>query len=269
MNTLKRYSYVLLIFLIAMLASCEEFIEIDLNSSAPILVAEGVIEPGEPVWLRLSYSSNYFSTEAADYYENSIATIHDENGNSESLKYEGEGLYRGIRIIGKVNTSYTLKFTEGNKTYKASSKLLSPVKIKDTWFEKTTIQILNKKETAYYIHVRYSNNSNQENYYLFQFYTNGELQKDWYSLANSRYYPNDVFLDYKPVRVRFDRGDKVKVFAYSIDEATYNYYSQLNDLLGSNFEVSSTPYNPISNFGTDVMGYFTAWSYDTFQTVVE
>jgi len=49
---------------------------------------------------------------------------------------------------------------------------------------------------------------------------------------------------------------------YSIDEGTYDYYSALNDINGNGMG-GSTPYNPPSNFGDNIMGYFRAWSLDT------
>lgn len=269
MIKIRQLKYISVFFLIVLITSCEELIEIELNSTELILVAEGVIERGEPAWLRLSYTSDYFSNEAANYYENSTAQITDENGNNEILQYEGEGLYRGKQILGRTNTSYTLNFTEGDNYYQASSTMLPSVKIKEVWFEQTKIQTLDENKIGYFIHIVYSNIPDQKNYYLFRFYTNGKLDNNGYSLANSSYYPDDAYLNYKPIRVNFDKGDKVKIQVYSLDENTYNYFNQLNDLLGGSLEGSSTPYNPKSNFGDGIMGNFTAWTYDTFDAVVK
>jgi len=269
MNNSVQLKYVIIFLFFTFFISCEEIVDVELNSTDKVLVAEAVIEPGEPVWLRLSYTSDYFSDEDTEYYSESIALITDDKGKSEKLEYEGEGLYRGNKIIGTLNTTYTLHFTEGENSYKASSTLFTPVEIKDVFFEKANIQTLQENKTAYYSHVIYSNNPNHENYYLFEYYTNKELQKDWYALAKSSYYPDDSLLDYKAIRVYFDKGDQVQVVVYTIDEASYNYYSQLNDIIGGTLESSSTPYNPKSNFGEGILGHFQAWSYDTFKAVVK
>ncbi|MCY1722234.1 hypothetical protein OU798_17910 [Prolixibacteraceae bacterium Z1-6] len=269
MSKIKQLKYILFFLFAALITSCEELIDVELNSANPNLVAEGVIELGEPVWLRLSYTSDYFSKGTTEFYEYSTAVITDENGNSEILQYEGDGLYCGSEILGEKNTNYTLNFTEGKSSYEASSTLFPPVAIKQVSFNKTRIQTLEENRTAYKINIVYRNNPNQNNYYLFRFYVDGELQNNWYSLANSSYYPDDSFLVYQPAHVYFDKGDKVRVVAYTLDEATYNYYSQLNDLLGSDLENTSTPYNPRSNFGDNVLGYFAAWSYDTFEAEVK
>ncbi|MCP4763511.1 MAG: hypothetical protein GY870_17185, partial [archaeon] len=51
-----------------------------------------------------------------------------------------------------------------------------------------------------------------------------------------------------------------RIEVISIDEKTFTYYNQLNDIRGGGMG-GSTPYNPHSNFGEEVMGYFTAWSF--------
>uniref|UniRef100_UPI00321664A2 DUF4249 domain-containing protein n=1 Tax=uncultured Draconibacterium sp. TaxID=1573823 RepID=UPI00321664A2 len=269
MNKITQLKYILILLLAFLVISCEELIDIELNSVSPKLVAEGVIEQEQPAWLRLSYTSDYFSKDTTIYYKHSTVTITDENGNSELLQYEGEGLYRGKEILGQSNTIYTLSFTEGKNSYQASSTLYPPITIKEVGFIRTRIQTLEENRTAYKINIIYKNNPNEENYYLFRFYINEKLQNDWNTLANSSYYPNDSHLVYQPARVYFDKGDKVRVVAYTLDEATYNYYNQLNDLLVNGFESASTPYNPMSNFGDEVLGYFSAWSSYTIDAVVK
>jgi len=47
---------------------------------------------------------------------------------------------------------------------------------------------------------------------------------------------------------------------YSIDKDTYRYYAQINEAIGGGMAMSSTPYNPASNLGEDILGYFMARS---------
>lgn len=261
--------YLLITLLAIIFSACEEVIEVDLESTDPALVAEGVIEPGEPVWLQLSYTSDYFSAEETSYEDEASVYISDENGNVDTLYFDGDGMYRGTNIIGEAGTTYFISFYQDNDTYQASSSLLPASDIVNVWFEESSMQRPGEDEKSYEIHVEISNDTQQDNFYLFKFYINGELEDESYSLANSNYYPDEETLDFNPFRIDFDLDDKVEVIVYRIDEDNYNYFSQLNDLTESGPGGSSTPYNPQSNFGDNVLGYFSAWSYDKFETVVK
>lgn len=266
-NNHKLYQLIILSAII--FSSCEEVIEVDLESSDPALVAEGVIEPDEPAWIQLSYTSDYFSAEETRFEDEASVYISDENGNVDTLFYDGLGMYRGTNIIGELNTTYSISIYEQNQVYKASSRLLSASDIVNVWFEESSMQRPGEDEKNYEIHVEISNDTQQDNFYLFKFYINGELEDESYSLANSKYYPDEETLDYNPFRIDFDIDDEVEVIVYRIDEDTYNYFNQLNDLTESGPGGSSTPYNPQSNFGDNVLGYFSAWSYNKFETVVK
>ncbi len=250
--------------------SCEEVIDVDLDSANRAVVAEGNIELGEPAWLKLSYTTDYFSDIDITYITNSTVYLIDDNGELDTLTYEGNGIYRGKNIVGEANSSYTISMYVHNRGYNATSTLFPSSAIEDVWFREKSSSIFDDDdETKYRIHVVISNDTEQENYYLFRFYVNGELKDDWYTLANSSYYPDNDYLEYSPSRVEFEKEDEVKVYVYSIDENTYSYYEQLNDILESGLGSSSTPYNPQSNFGENILGYFSAWSYDSYDTKVE
>lgn len=83
------------------------------------------------------------------------------------------------------------------------------------------------------------------------------------------YYENTGNIEYSALRLNFDLGDDVIIELYSIDDDTYIYYSELNDGSGSMMGGSSTPYNPKSNFGSDVMGYFAAWTKVEYEATVQ
>lgn len=269
MKKYKCTALPILILLALVFGSCEEVIEVDLDSSDPALVAEGVIEPGKPVELRLSYTSDYFSNEEPEYENEALAYLTDGLGNYDTLVYTGDGVYAGKSILGTENTTYTVAFSQHNNGYLASTSLLPASKIVDVWFEESTMQRPGEEDTSYEIHVTITNDSKQDNYYLFKFFINGELEDDNYSITNSRFYPDEDVLEYAPFRIDFEKGDQVDVVVYRLDEGAYNYFSQLNDLQEGGPGGGSTPYNPISNFGNKVLGYFYAQSSDSTSALVE
>lgn len=262
-----QIQYLLIMLITFFFVGCEEEIDIDLDDADAVLVAEGVIEPGEPVWLQLSYTTDYFSDDDPDYADRATVYLIDGQGERDTLTYQGDGLYSGSNILGEVGTKYTLSVYEDNKGYQASSTLLEASSILNVWFEEADSEF-GDDEDDYEIHVEISNDTEQTNYYLFKFYTNGEFEDDQYSLANSSYYTDGTTLEYSTSQIDFEEGDEVKIVVYRINKDSYTYYSELNDILETEIGGYSTSYNPISNFGDDVLGYFSAWSYDSYETTV-
>jgi len=73
----KLNSIAILVGIVSSLAlsSCEKVIDIDLNSSNPVLVAEGKIVKDSTVWIKLSYTTDYFNVEKAVFEENATVVL--------------------------------------------------------------------------------------------------------------------------------------------------------------------------------------------------
>ncbi len=93
---------------------------------------------------------------------------------------------------------------------------------------------------------------------MLKYWNNKVEVGDRYFITSDVYRTNDI------VETSFRTFHLVKgsclIKVFSIDEKTYKYYRQLNEIDGVRMN-SATPYNPTSNFGKEVMGYFKALSY--------
>ena len=68
----------------------------------------------------------------------------------------------------------------------------------------------------------------------------------------------------------YDGEGTINVLLYSIDEAIYNYFLQMNDILFWKRRIlPPSPYNPTSNLSNGALGYFAAWAIDVKQVVLE
>jgi len=265
---IQKIKYFASILLIIFLTACEEVIDIDLNSSNPVLVAEGEIENESPAWIRLTYTTDYFETEQAKVEDEATVIISDAAGNTEILEYIGNGYYEGTKLIGIINSKYTLSILKGDEEFEASAILFPPSEILSVGFEKSDM-VKPGHDESYSITVNFSDDPSVRNYYLFQYIVNGEVETNNYYLVDDNYYETTGNIEYSPLRPDFKHGDEVFIKLYSIDKDTYVYYSELNDGSEGMMGGSSTPYNPRSNFGSEVMGYFVAWSKVEFATIVE
>ena len=65
-----------------------------------------------------------------------------------------------------------------------------------------------------------------------------------------------------------EEGDSVLLTVKTIDKAHYDYLIGLNDLAGNNNQGGgATPYNPLSNFEPQVLGFFYAYSQESKDTI--
>ncbi len=256
----KRFCYLVFIIMAQITVSCEEVIDIELNSAKPALVAEGIIEKDSLSWLRLSYTTDYFNSSESTWVADARVVLHDDAGNSETLKYSGNGLYKGTRLKGKPNREYEMSFILKETTYSASSILYPPSLFYEMKFEKSAFKQPGEDKQLYTISLKFSDDPDTDNFYNIEFLVNGEPDSEGYTLITDKYFATGDIILFSPRWKFFEKDDVVKVIINSIDEKEYTFLSQLNDLSGTGMGGSSTPYNPVSNFGSSVLGYFRAGS---------
>ncbi|TRX71745.1 DUF4249 domain-containing protein [Carboxylicivirga sp. M1479] len=255
--------------LLGSMPSCEEVIDIDLNDSDPKLSIDGKIEMGQTAQIQLSYTTDYFSEEAPNYETDAIVNIKELNGRVETLIHQGKGLYTGNIVIGREGFEYELEINVDDKTYLGKSSMLTPTEILNIEYLEFDGFGGSEEETEYQLQIVLKNNPLEENYYLLKYYINGSDKEDTYSVYSHEFFPNEETIEFSPMRFIFTKDDVVTVKAYSIDEGTYDYYSQLDEIIDPHGGGSSTPFNPASNMGQDVLGYFRAWSFDQKTVQIE
>jgi hypothetical protein len=178
-------------------------------------------------------------------------------------------LYKGKWLKGKENEDYSISVEGSGYNYQASTKLFAPSKINSVSFEKQESKRPGENTDNYELTIKFSDDPETENFYLIKFLINDSLKTANYIYLKDSYYTTNSVVEYSPMRIDFKQNDKVNIGLYSIDEGSYTYFNQLNDISGSGMGGSSTPYNAQSNFGSEVLGYFMARSYDSIKVTVE
>jgi len=260
--------YFWLILPILTFSACEEVIEIDLNSSTPKIVAEGLIEKDSVGWLKLSYTTNYFATENPTYINDATVVLTDKFGNSETFSNEGNGLYKGTVLKGVENNKYTIHVNGLSTDLNAVSELNPPVTIQSLAFSKQEIQRPGQSFSNYALTINFSDDQTTKNFYLLRFSVNNTIITNSYTCITDENYAKNGNLEYTPWNLRLLANDNIIVSVYSIDEGVYTYLNQINDI-SSGMGSWSTPYNAKSNFGSNALGYFKAWSYVSKSAIVQ
>jgi len=264
-----------LTFLI-LLTSCEEVIQIDLNSANPAFVVEAKIQHDSVAQVRLTRTTSYFSQERPGFIDN--AKVYLSDGSSrEELIYQENGNYKGDTLTGIQNRSYTIEILHDGKTYQGVSTLPAKTEIISIrYFKGETPTILNPNgEIVYTIQFEFVDDPEVSNFYMVSFVREGKMIENRYFLFTENItnggslekFGGNIFSFAESI---FTTEGEVTVNLFSIDEPVYNYFMRLDDVLFWKRRVMPpTPYNPVSNVDNGALGYFAAWGLDTKRVLLE
>lgn len=267
--------------LFVILTSCEEVIDVDLNSSNPAFVVEAIIYKDSLSLVRLTRTTRYFSLEEPELTEDARIKISDGNS-SEELSYIGNGYYIGTAIIGTEDKVYKIEITYNGVIYEGISYMPLKTDIISVSYSKSESQsIFNPYgETIFSIQCEFIDNPDQNNFYMIRYILDGTVLKDSYYLVTEQntsngYINNSNINNADNDTLRFSEwmfyeGGEVEVQVFSIDESVYKFFLQLNDVLYWKRRVMPpAQYNPVSNINNGALGYFAAWSYDSETIILE
>lgn len=271
---MSRYLVTLILF-IFMSSACRELVELDLPKHEPVLVIEGELSDTlSPHRVRISLTQDYFSKEQAPVVEDALVRISDNAGNSEELRYVGDGYYQTESLEGVIGRVYTLQVSWQGQDYESSGRLLPEPTIDSlvVRFREATPPVF---EEGYYVYVYGKIAQEGSRQYRFKTYLNDSLFNDRTNLLipDDRFFPenlNNVFLPYV-----FQPDDTVKVEMYTLNPDMYTYYVELRSLLFNDGGLfSPPPRNPttnivnLTNHRQAPLGYFQVASKESGRVVV-
>ncbi len=250
--------------------SCQNVISVDLNKANPQIVIEGKVtdQPG-PYTVTISKTGNYFDP-VLEFppVSGAAAIISDKEGNTDTLRETAAGTYITSALRGITGRTYSLTVISEGKTYNGVSFL--PRKVFIDSLSATSFHAPGGNK-VYEINITFTDPPETKNYYRVVLHINS-LPPD--SVADGRYY---LYTDKlfngntitQEIRFRNDvniihPGDTLTVDLLSIDEATYNYFNTLKDIVGENDRnISASPANPNTNLSNGSLGYFSAYAIDS------
>lgn len=247
------------------LTSCEEVIDLDLGNTPPQINIEGVVstDPG-PYTVKITQSVNYGEKNIFPPVSGALITIVDEEGRSEILEEQGQGVYYTSTLQGQKGKTYRTEVEiEGNKYSAASTIPPTVIPIHSISYEFVEESLFN--DEGYYLTAFFSDPSEEVNYYRLKFFVNGEpywidvednlVKDDNFWLINDKFF-NGKLIDFEfpfPLKA----NDEVRIELHQVDQATFNYYRTLVELMGAG---GVAPSNPLTNWSNGALGYFGALS---------
>lgn len=269
------WKFLCFLTILPLFISCEKVIDLDLNTAEPLFVVEATILKDSVCTVELTRTANYFSTDDPEYIEDAEITISD-GISFEVLNYRERGIYEGSTIKGIEGRMYEIYISQNGIDYEGASYLATAPDIISTSYniyeEQSHLNPFGDRVVD--VSCRFSDDISTDNYYIIRFSDeNGKIIEKYFLLTENE--SNSGSLNYENGEIHFTEslfyeGNYIEVKLFSVDEAVYNYYLQLTDILfWKRRIVPPTPYNPLSNISNGALGYFAAWSFDTETLIIE
>ncbi len=271
MDQISYIRFLSSLFVIIIMASCTEIIDIDLNSSETQIVVEGnVFSNSEPSVIRISKSANFDESNNFPKVQDAIVELSDNLGNSEILVETSPGVYSTNTLTGIQGGDYYLMVQVEGQALSSSSQLPFQVAFDSLIVTETSGSGGPggpDNSSNYEIRVEYTDPADEKNYYRFVEFINGE-NKSKYAFDDRL---NDG-LEVNRTLLYFDRnleiGDTLQVEMQCIDKAVYEYFNSFGNSHGVGPSDSATPANPITNIEGAELGYFSAHTSEIKQVII-
>lgn len=253
------------------LNSCEKVIDIDLEESDSQITIEAQLEEGNHLFsVFVTKTAPYFDSQKNENIEDAIVTLSDDANNVYHIPHVKNGEY-SLQINTMANKTYSLQAEIDGEIYEASSYLPPKVMLNEVYFEYQ--QGFGHMEEGYNVYFRYNDPAGEPNFYRVIYYLNDEIQLKSENLQVLNDNLNDGNTARFPLFQKvFQPGEKVTIKLMHLDEASYDYFSSLSDIVGGQMgpnSGSAAPGNPITNWSGGILGYFCAFSSDTLSTVIQ
>lgn len=251
---MKTILAILAIFFL--LTSCEDIIEIDLDTIEPKLVIDGCInDQADQCIIKLSLTGDYFEPGIYPAVSDAQVSITDDQGNLFILEETEPGSYISSDILGIENMSYALDVLTEGESYQA--EVTMPERVNIDYLSSMIPPLMFDFDEGYVVNCHFMDPAGISNYYRMKAYKISDSSE----ASDSQVVFNDLFQDGNPTMVMWEVEafmpyDTVVVELQSLAKSTYAYYSTLYPITGQGIFGASNPSDPTTNVSNDALGCF-------------
>jgi hypothetical protein len=247
----------------ALLLSCEDVIQVELNNAAPRIVIEGSISNiSDSVIVLMHRSTDYFTPSSITPVNDAEAVIVDTSGIPHPLINVADGIYALGNFHSAPGDVLGIVVTDAGVKYSATSTMPFLVNIESVFIDKNP-----DRPDEDRINILIKDPAEIANYYMIEVFRNDTLLNtgNHFILYSDKYFNGKTnYLQVTAGRLdikTFSPGDSVRVRLLNIDRTMYDYFDILRRIT-EDYQILSvaSPANPPNNFDNGALGYFTAWS---------
>lgn len=162
--------FISIVLILISLTSCEDVIDLNLNTSEPRLVIDASINwfkrtSGNEQKIKLTLTAPYFETTVPPANGAQIIVKDSDNNIFNFVEESNSGIYKNNDFIPEINKTYTLEIIYKGETYTATETLKSVAPIE--YVEQKNDAGFSGNETE--LKAYYTDPVEEENYYFFEF----------------------------------------------------------------------------------------------------
>ncbi len=230
---MKKILFPFLILLIGLCCSCEEVVDLKLDTAAPRLVIEASIvwakgSTGNAQKIKLTTTTGYYDTETPVVTGAKISITNSSNTVFNFVEIPNTGEYSCTNFVPEIGKTYTLTIINNGETYTGSEifQSLAPI----TRVEQNNEGGITGKDIE--VKAYFNDPANEDNYYLFSYQYSNEATISYRAEEDKFFQGNEFFS--RSQNDELKAGDTIELSHMGISKEYYNYMNILIGIVGSN-----------------------------------
>lgn len=238
---MKLYKITLFFLFAVLISSCEDVVQVDLDTAAPRLVINGSIQwqkgtVGNEQKIKLSSTTGFYNTTIPTV---SGAVVFVTNSDNVTFNFSEEvpetGVYLCHNFLPEIDKTYVLTVILNGQTYTATETLKSVTSITNIVQNNEGGFSGNEIEIKTY----FNDPATVDNYYLFKYKASGNAIPSYDVSEDEFYQGNEFFGYYSDENIK--TGDNLDITIYGVSKRYFDYMSKLILISGGSGGPFSTP----------------------------
>jgi hypothetical protein len=273
---MKATFQIICLLSIVFFSSCEDVIEVDLDTAPAKLVIDAALKwkkgtTGNQQTITLTSTTDFYATEVPPASGANVFVTNENTVRFDFIETPGTGNYVCSNFIPEIGQTYLLTVIYQEQTYTATEQLVAVPQID------SVEQNDNAGLTGNEIEVKFlfQDPENTPNFYLIQFYTPYSVMPEYDVIDDAFFQGNQIFGLYASDRLKI--GDEIQFTLHGISQRYYNYLNILLSVAGTN---SGSPFqtppatvrgNIINqtNFNNFALGFFSVSENDQQTYIIQ
>ncbi|MBF4491996.1 DUF4249 domain-containing protein [Flavobacterium sp. JLP] len=230
---MKKAILLIVFFISIFFTSCEEVVDVDLDTAPPKLVIEAAINwqkgtNGRQQTIKLTTTTGYFENVIPTV---SGATVYIKNSQNQQFNFievPKTGRYVCTNFRPVINEKYSLTVINNGETYTADETFQSVAPI--TRIEQNNEGGFTGKDIE--IKAFYNDPADADNFYLYKYVYSNKIKSNYYVDEDKFFQGNEFFSISDDDELKI--GDEIEITHIGISKQYYNYMSILVSIAGNN-----------------------------------
>jgi hypothetical protein len=230
---MKNIFYISAVIFSLFLTSCEEVVNVDLDTASPKLVVDASINweqgsDGAQQKIKLTTTTSYYSSTVPTVSGATVSVKNSTNTVFNFIEVPNTGEYVCTNFVPQLDEVYTLTVISKGQTYTATETLKSVAPISEI------VQNNEGGITGDQVEIKtfFNDPDVEENYYMFKYKYSNKTKLD-YQVSDDRFFQGNLFFSLSN-NEDLSAGDQISVTHYGVSKTYYNYMNILLSIAGNN-----------------------------------